>query len=75
MERQGSRLPATMTAAPESTARAAAASLEDIERAHILAVLESCDWKVKGRGNAAEQLGLKEGTLRARMKRLAITRP
>ena len=45
------------------------------ERAHILAVLESCNWRVKGRGNAAEQLALKEGTLRARQKRLGITRP
>ena len=42
---------------------------------HILAALESCDWKVKGRGNAAERLGLKEGTLRARMKKLDIHRP
>jgi transcriptional regulator with GAF, ATPase, and Fis domain len=50
-------------------------SLEEVERAHILGVLESCGWKVKGRGNAAEQLGLKESTLRSRMKRLGITRP
>ncbi|MGB5296634.1 MAG: hypothetical protein WBP34_16965 [Thermoanaerobaculia bacterium] len=41
----------------------------------MLAVLESRGWKVKGRGNAAEQLGLKESTLRARMKKLGIRRP
>jgi len=52
-----------------------AVSLRDVERDRILAVLESCGWKVKGRGNAAEQLGLKESTLRARMKKLGIKRP
>jgi len=50
-------------------------NLEQVEREHIVAVLDSCDWKVKGRGNAAEQLGLKESTLRSRMKRLGIERP
>jgi transcriptional regulator with GAF, ATPase, and Fis domain len=39
------------------------------------AILWDVRWKVKGRGNAAEQLGLKESTLRSRMKRLGITRP
>jgi len=53
-----------------------AASLENVEREHILfSVLKSCGWKVRGVGNAAEQLGLKESTLRSRMKRLGITRP
>ena len=50
-------------------------TLEDIERAHIIATLESCGWKVKGRGNAAERLGLNEATLRSRMKRYGIQRP
>jgi len=51
------------------------ARLQDVEREHILTVLEACGWKVKGPGNAAEQLGLKEGTLRSRMKKLGIRRP
>jgi len=55
--------------------RPAAVSLQEVEREHILSVLEACGWKVKGRGNAAEQLGLKESTLRARMKKLGIRRP
>ena len=50
-------------------------TLEDIERAHIVSTLETCDWKVKGRGNAAERLGLNEATLRSRMKRYGIQRP
>ena len=50
-------------------------TLEDMERAHIVGTLESCDWKVKGRGNAAERLGLNEATLRSRLKKLGIQRP
>ena len=45
-----------------------------MERAHILVTLEYCEWRVKGRGNAAERLGLNEATLRSRMKRLGIQR-
>jgi transcriptional regulator with GAF, ATPase, and Fis domain len=46
-----------------------------MERAHIRTVLDECRWKIKGRGNAAERLGLKPSTLRDRMKRLGIVRP
>ena len=51
------------------------ASLADAERAHIEKVLAECAWKVKGRGNAAEHLGLNPSTLRTRMKKLGIVRP
>jgi len=51
------------------------ATLQEVERAHIVSVLEACGWKVAGKGNAAERLGLKRGTLRARMKRLGIGQP
>jgi transcriptional regulator with GAF, ATPase, and Fis domain len=50
-------------------------NLGDIERAHIISVLEDCGWMVKGPGNAAEQLGIHPSTLRGRMKRLRINRP
>jgi formate hydrogenlyase transcriptional activator len=46
-----------------------------VERAHIRAVLEECAWKVMGKGNAADRLGLKRSTLQYRMKKLGITRP
>jgi len=49
--------------------------LQSVERAHIIGTLEKCGWKVKGNGNAAERLGLNPSTLRARMKKLGITRP
>jgi formate hydrogenlyase transcriptional activator len=38
-------------------------------------VLEQCGWKVAGKGNAAERLGLNRSTLLFRMKKLGITRP
>jgi transcriptional regulator with GAF, ATPase, and Fis domain len=50
-------------------------TLESMERAHILRVLEDAQWKINGRGNAAERLGLKPSTLRFRMKKLGIVRP
>ncbi len=49
--------------------------LAAMERRHIVNVLEQCDGKIKGTGNAAEQLGLKPSTLRSRMKKLGVLRP
>jgi PAS domain S-box-containing protein len=49
--------------------------LEEVERTHIVSVLEECDWKVRGQGGAAERLGLKRTTLQSRMKKLGIQRP
>jgi len=49
--------------------------LEDVERAHILKVLGECGWRIAGRGNAAESLGMNRSTLRSRMEKLGIERP
>jgi len=49
-------------------------TLEEIEREHILAVLEGTGWRVSGDGGAARLLGIKPTTLEARMKKLGITR-
>jgi transcriptional regulator with GAF, ATPase, and Fis domain len=48
--------------------------LESMQRDHIVRVLDECGWKIKGKGNAADRLGLKPGTLRYRMKKLGIVR-
>jgi transcriptional regulator with GAF, ATPase, and Fis domain len=53
---------------------AAAGTLEDMERRHIVAVLEKTGWRVAGPGGAAEVLGLKRTTLDAKMKKLGIKR-
>lgn len=50
-------------------------NLEDVERTHIVKVLEECNWKIRGKDGAAERLGLKRTTLQSRMKRLGIQRP
>lgn len=44
------------------------------ERDHILAVLESCKWKISGKGGAAEILDINVNTLNSRMKKLGIER-
>jgi transcriptional regulator with GAF, ATPase, and Fis domain len=49
-------------------------SLEEVERNHIRSVLAKTNWKVSGKNGAAEALGLKESTLRARMGKLGIKR-
>jgi len=50
-------------------------NLEDIERRHIVSVLERNGWRVGGKGGAAEVLGLKRSTLYSKMKKLGINRP
>lgn len=49
-------------------------SLQAVERDHILRALQVTNWKVSGKGGAAELLGLKPTTLQARMKKLGILR-
>jgi PAS domain S-box-containing protein len=48
--------------------------LEDMERKHIVAVLEKTGWRIGGEGGAAEVLGLVRTTLHAKMKKLGIRR-
>jgi transcriptional regulator with GAF, ATPase, and Fis domain len=63
-------LPSTSTTAPSGET-----ALVDVERRHILNVLESCRWRIEGAGGAAQLLGLKASTLRSRMLKLGISRP
>lgn len=50
-------------------------TLEEIDRNHILEVLDNTGWRVSGPLGAARRLGLKESTLRWRMRKLGIARP
>ena len=50
-------------------------SLEEIERDHIVRVLEDTGWVIEGHNGAARRLGLKPSTLRFRAKKLNIKRP
>ena len=47
-------------------------TLEEVERGHILQVLEDVDWVIEGHAGAAAMLGLKPSTLRNRMAKLGI---
>ena len=49
-------------------------TLEEMERQHIVDVLEHTNWRVSGEKGAAKILGINPTTLEARMKKLGITR-
>jgi len=50
-------------------------TLEEVERDHIVRVLEQTNWRVSGNNGAAEILGLNRSTLRARIRKLDIRQP
>jgi formate hydrogenlyase transcriptional activator len=58
-----------------SASTSSSQTLEETERAHILAVLEKTKWKLSGPNGAAARLGLNRSTLQFRMKKLGIVRP
>ncbi len=47
-------------------------TLNAVQRAHIIEVLDNCNWQIEGRRGAAAALGLKPSTLRYRMQKLGI---
>jgi formate hydrogenlyase transcriptional activator len=50
-------------------------TMEEMERRHILSVLEQSKWVFSGPNGAAARLGLKRSTLQFRMRKLGIFRP
>ena len=60
---------------PDPERRGTAELLQDVERAHIAAMLDRCSWRINGKGNAAERLGMHPNTLRFRLKKLGLARP
>jgi formate hydrogenlyase transcriptional activator len=51
------------------------ATLEAVEREHILRVLQETNWVIGGPSGAAVRLGLNRTTLNNRLRKLGITRP
>jgi formate hydrogenlyase transcriptional activator len=49
--------------------------LVDVEKEHVLRVVEGCRWRIRGVDGAAERLGLRPTTLETRMAKLGIKRP
>jgi transcriptional regulator with GAF, ATPase, and Fis domain len=50
-------------------------SLHDVESEYLRNVLQAKGWRIRGKGGAAEVIGLKATTIEARMKKLGIHRP
>jgi formate hydrogenlyase transcriptional activator len=50
-------------------------TLQEAERAHILATLDATRWVLSGPHGAATRLGINRSTLQFRMKKLGINRP
>jgi transcriptional regulator with GAF, ATPase, and Fis domain len=49
-------------------------TLEEVEKRHIIEVMEETGWRVRGKDGAAEILGIKPTTLESRMEKLGIKR-
>lgn len=71
-------LPTPLAPEPVAADRASAPEawhpLREVERSHVLRVLDQTDWVVQGQHGAASRLGLAPSTLRSRMKKLGIQR-
>ncbi|MEP6891389.1 MAG: helix-turn-helix domain-containing protein, partial [Nitrospirota bacterium] len=50
-------------------------SLEEVERGHILRILQDMNWVIEGKQGTAARLGLHPNTLRSRMQKLGIKKP
>jgi len=66
-------LQSAVTQAPEPTA--AAVTLAEADREHILGTLRETGWVVAGPKGAAVRLGMKRSTLQEKMRKLGISRP
>jgi PAS domain S-box-containing protein len=73
---EGSELEPIEWLSPSNSKAAVAKTLtlEEMERQHIVDILEHTNWRVSGEKGAAKILGLNATTLEARMKKLDITR-
>jgi formate hydrogenlyase transcriptional activator len=67
----GLSIPIPPLSPPTTASRTA---LLDVEREHILGVLDRTGWRIRGPHGAAQALGLKPTTLEARMARLGLRR-
>ncbi|PON13231.1 hypothetical protein C2W62_35460 [Candidatus Entotheonella serta] len=50
-------------------------TLQEVERDHILQVLEDTAWRIEGPQGAAVRLGVNPSTLRSRIKKLNLVKP
>ena len=68
------RLTISLPQASAATTRRSA-TLVEVEKEHIRAVLNGTGWRIRGAGGAADRLGMKPTTLETRMAKLGLRRP
>jgi PAS domain S-box-containing protein len=68
-------LKAPLMTAPPTTPSSTAATLENLQREHILNALDGADWVIGGPHGAAVRLGVKRTSLQYKMRKLGISRP
>ncbi len=68
------RLPGPLQSDPVDGPALPFTRLADVERAHILRMLDEAGWRIEGPLGAAKALDLKPSTLRSRMRKLGIRR-
>jgi transcriptional regulator with GAF, ATPase, and Fis domain len=59
----------------DSSSVTTGSTMDEVQRDHILQIMEQTGWRVRGAGGAAEILNMKPTTLENRMKRLGLERP
>jgi two-component system response regulator HydG len=69
---KSSPLPANARKVPFGGLEDQVKTMTENERDHILTALEKCNWKLYGKGGAAELLAINGTTLHSRMKKLGI---
>ncbi|MGH7950012.1 MAG: helix-turn-helix domain-containing protein, partial [Candidatus Binataceae bacterium] len=67
-------IPRHETSSDDAVGDGAGQTLAEMERAHIIAVLNQTNWRIDGPSGAASALNLNPSTLRSRMKKLGIRR-
>jgi DNA-binding NtrC family response regulator len=69
-----SDLPVSTGNYPSPAVQSQVKSMAQQEKEHIISVLTRCNWKLHGKGGAAELLEMNASTLRSRMKKLGINK-
>jgi transcriptional regulator with GAF, ATPase, and Fis domain len=72
---QGPTLVPTVPQLRSQSSKVGSERLVDVQREHIMTVVSSSGWRIRGKYGAAERLGLKPTTLETQMRRLGIKRP
>lgn len=65
-------LPVNNALALDNTPSHGVKTMAEQEKDHIIAALKKCNWKLDGKGGAAELLRMNASTLRSRIKKLGI---